>query len=77
MGDPAGRGVPGQGYDALFFSETVGWSVFTHNTWQATDAFDVTVGVRYSWEEKDAGMYHQRRAVRRIHQRSRSAAFLR
>ena len=57
MGDPAGRGVPGQGYDALFFSDTVGWSLFTHNTWQAADTFDVTVGVRYSWEEKDAGMY--------------------
>ena len=57
MGDPAGRGVPGQGYDALFFSETVGWSAFTHNTWQANDVFSVTGGLRYSWEEKDAGMY--------------------
>ncbi len=56
MGDPAGRGVPGQGYDAVFFSETVGWSLFTHNTWQATDVFDITVGARYSWEEKEAGM---------------------
>ena len=49
MGDPAGRGVPGQGYDADFFSETDGWSVFTHNTWHV---IDVTLGVRYSWEEK-------------------------
>ena len=55
MGDPAGRGVPGQGYDALFFSDTEGWSVFTHNTWQAGEAFAITAGARYSWEEKDAG----------------------
>ena len=54
-GDPAGRGVPGQGYDALYFSDTTGWSAFSHNTWRATDRFDVTVGLRYSTEEKDAG----------------------
>ena len=56
MGDPAGRGVPGQGYDALFFSDTVGWSLFTHNTWHASEKFDVTAGLRYSSEEKDGGM---------------------
>ncbi|MDE0350578.1 MAG: TonB-dependent receptor [Gammaproteobacteria bacterium] len=55
MGDPAGRGVPGQGYDALFFSDTEGWSAFTHNVWHATERFDVTLGLRYSTEEKDAG----------------------
>ncbi|MDE0366540.1 MAG: TonB-dependent receptor [Gammaproteobacteria bacterium] len=55
MGDPAGRGVPGQGYDALFFSEAKGWSLFTHNTWHASDVFDITAGARYSWEKKDAG----------------------
>ena len=55
MGDPAGRGVPGQGYDAVFFSETEGWSAFTHNTWHAHPQFDITVGLRYSTEEKDAG----------------------
>ena len=38
MGDPAGRGVPGQGVDALYFSEAKGWSLFTHNTWQASAA---------------------------------------
>ena len=54
-GDPAGRGVPGQGYDAFYFSETSGWSLFTHNTWIVNPMFDVTVGLRYSSEEKDAG----------------------
>lgn len=55
MGDPAGRGVPGQGYDALFFSESEGWSLFTHNTWRPTPTFNVTMGLRYNREEKDAG----------------------
>jgi len=59
-GNPAGRVnstgvVPNQGYDATYYSETEGWSIFTHNTWHATDKFDVTVGLRYSDEEKDAG----------------------
>ena len=55
MGDPAGRGVPGQGFDALYFSEAEGWSLFTHNTWHASEALDLTLGLRYSTEEKDAG----------------------
>ena len=54
-GDPAGRGVPGQGYDALYFSDTKGWSLFTHNTWHLSPEFDMTAGLRYSSEEKDAG----------------------
>lgn len=58
-GNPAGRvntgGVPNQGYDAVYFSETEGWSIFTHNTWHATDKMDVTFGLRYSDEEKEAG----------------------
>ena len=53
-GDPAGRGLPAQGYDAIYASDTKGWSVFTHNTWHATSVFDLTLGLRYSWEEKDA-----------------------
>ena len=55
MGDPAGRGVPGQGVDALYFSEAKGRSLFTHNTWHASAALDLTLGLRYSTEEKDAG----------------------
>ncbi len=55
MGDPAGRGVPAQGYDALYFSEADGWSVFTHNVWNLNPTVDITAGLRYSSEEKDAG----------------------
>lgn len=58
-GNPAGRvntgGVPQQGYDAVYFSETEGWSFFTHNTWHVTDKSDFTLGIRYSDEEKKAG----------------------
>ena len=55
MGDPAGRGVPGQGFDAQYLSEAKGWSLFTHNTWHARPVLDLTLGLRYSTEEKDAG----------------------
>ncbi|MCY4093651.1 MAG: TonB-dependent receptor [Gammaproteobacteria bacterium] len=55
MGDPAGRGVPGQGYDAVYFSDTRGWALFTHDVWHVNPSLDVTFGLRYSWEEKDAG----------------------
>ena len=55
MGDPAGRGVPGQGYDAAYFSDTKGWALFTHDVWKMSPTVDITFGLRYSWEEKDAG----------------------
>ncbi len=59
-GNPAGRvnssgQTPNQGYDAVYFSETEGWSLFSHGTWHATDRFDVTLGLRYNDEEKTAG----------------------
>ena len=54
-GDPAGRGIPGQGYDAVYFSDTKGWSLFTHDVWEVNETMDVVLGVRYSTEEKDAG----------------------
>ncbi|MYD99500.1 MAG: TonB-dependent receptor [Gammaproteobacteria bacterium] len=54
-GDPAGRGIPGQGYDAVFFSDTEGWSMFSHNAWKASNDMEVVLGLRYSTEEKDAG----------------------
>lgn len=58
-GNPAGRvsstGVtPQQGYHAVFASETEGWSVFMHNTWHISERSDITLGLRYSDEEKEA-----------------------
>ena len=54
-GDPAGRGIPGQGYDAVYFSDTTGWSLFSHDVWKLNDSTEVVLGLRYSSEEKDAG----------------------
>ncbi len=54
-GDPAGRGIPGQGYDAVYFSDTSGWSLFTHEAWKVGEDTEVVLGLRYSSEEKDAG----------------------
>lgn len=54
-GDPAGRGIPGQGYDAVYFSETKGWSLFSHDSWKVDEDLEIVLGLRYSTEEKDAG----------------------
>ena len=54
-GDPAGRGIPGQGYDAVYFSDTTGWSLFSHDVWKVNEATEIVLGLRYSTEEKDAG----------------------
>ncbi len=54
-GDPAGRGIPGQGYDAVYFSDTAGWSLFSHDVWKVSETTEIVLGLRYSSEEKDAG----------------------
>ena len=54
-GDPAGRGIPGQGYDAVYFSDTTGWSLFSHEAWKVGESAELVLGLRYSTEEKDAG----------------------
>ncbi len=54
-GDIVNSGViaVGDGLAADFDQDTDGWALFTHNTWHATDILDVTLGVRYSEEDKD------------------------
>ncbi|WP_235903616.1 TonB-dependent receptor [Pontixanthobacter luteolus] len=37
----------------LYAQNSKSWSVFTHNTFEITDSFDLTVGLRYSDESKD------------------------
>ena len=54
-GDPAGRGIPGQGYDAVYFSDTSGWSLFSHDVFKVGESTEIVLGLRYSSEEKDAG----------------------
>jgi len=37
----------------LFTQEATSWSIFTHNTFDVTDQFNLTVGLRYTDETKD------------------------
>ena len=37
----------------LYAQNSKSWSVFTHNTLEITDSFDLTIGLRYSDESKD------------------------
>ena len=45
--------VVGFGYSADWSTETEGWAIFTHNVWHATDRLDLTLGLRYTKEDKD------------------------
>ncbi len=45
--------VAGQGQDDLYSQREEGFSLFTNNSYQFTDALELTVGLRYTWEEKD------------------------
>ena len=38
-----------------FFQESTSWSIFTHNTFNFTDQFSATLGLRYNSEEKTGG----------------------
>ena len=53
-GAPRGNHAAGDGYRADFEQKTEGWSLFTHNVWHMTDRWDLTLGLRYSWEKKEA-----------------------
>ncbi|MDD9801744.1 MAG: TonB-dependent receptor [Deltaproteobacteria bacterium] len=44
----------GGGYGAVWGQETTGFALFTNNVYHASDQLDVTVGLRYSSETKDA-----------------------
>lgn len=43
----------GEGYSAAWETDTDGWAIFTHNVLGITDQIDMTVGLRYTEEEKD------------------------
>jgi outer membrane receptor protein involved in Fe transport len=45
--------VAGQGQDDLYSQREEGLSIFTNNSYQVTDALELTVGLRYTWEDKD------------------------
>jgi iron complex outermembrane receptor protein len=46
-----GFGV-GQGYEDFYDQESTSVALFTNNTWHVTDALDVTIGLRYTMDEK-------------------------
>ncbi len=54
-GLPAGSAYPvGAGSRDQFSQEARTWAVFTHNQIKVTDAFELTLGLRYTAEDKDA-----------------------
>ncbi len=44
----------GDGYFADYEQETEGWSIFTHNVWHINERWDLSLGLRYSNEKKEA-----------------------
>jgi iron complex outermembrane recepter protein len=53
-GRPLGQTfVPGQGQDDLYQQKEEGFALFTNNSFKITDALELTVGLRYTWEDKD------------------------
>lgn len=50
-GGGPGFGV-GQGFEDTYQQGSTSFAVFTNNTWHVTDAFDVTLGLRYTMDEK-------------------------
>ncbi len=46
-----GFGV-GQGYRDVYDQDSTSYALFTNNTWHVTDQFDLTLGLRYTLDEK-------------------------
>src|SRR5690606_4828002 len=52
-GRPFGTGFSGLGALDRYQQNSTSLALFTNNTWHATDALDITVGLRYTHEEKE------------------------
>lgn len=44
--------VVGQGYRDAYQQESTSFAVFTNTSWHVTDAFDITLGLRYTQDDK-------------------------
>ena len=44
--------APGHGVQDLYTQTTQSFALFTNNTWRVTDQFDLTLGLRYTMDEK-------------------------
>lgn len=42
----------GQGYEDVYDQDSTSYAVFTNNTWHVTEQFDITLGLRYTMDEK-------------------------
>ncbi len=45
--------VTGQGQDDLYQQREEGFALFTNNSFKVTEAIELTVGLRYTWEDKE------------------------
>jgi outer membrane receptor protein involved in Fe transport len=53
IGYDLGDWPEGEGYEAAWETKTDGWAIFTHNVWNISEQFNLTLGLRYTEEEKD------------------------
>ena len=44
--------IVGQGYRDAYVQESTSYAIFTNNSWHVTDAFDITLGLRYTQDDK-------------------------
>lgn len=44
--------IVGQGVEDTYVQESTSFALFTNNTWHVTDAFDITLGLRYTLDDK-------------------------
>jgi iron complex outermembrane recepter protein len=44
--------IVGQGFEDTYAQGSTSLAVFTNNTWHVTDAFDITLGLRYTQDQK-------------------------
>jgi iron complex outermembrane receptor protein len=49
----------GQGYADTYDQESTSYAIFTNNTWHVTDQFDLTLGLRYTMDDKSLDAHQQ------------------
>ncbi|MFN3513684.1 MAG: TonB-dependent receptor [Phenylobacterium sp.] len=59
-GLPFGTNFPaGQGPRDAYDHKSNGWAIFTNNSWKVTDAFELTLGLRYTDDEKTVRSHYR------------------
>ena len=55
-GGAVGGGGPGftvgQGFEDVYDQDSTSYAIFTNNTWHVTEQFDITLGLRYTMDDK-------------------------